>query len=701
MNKSDAKKRIAKLKREIDHYRYLYHVLDRAEISEAALDSLKHELAQLEQVFPDLVTPDSPTQRVGGQPLPEFSTVTHAVPMLSLNDVFSLAEVSEWETRLHKLLGANVHWEYYSEIKMDGLAMSLVYERGQLFHAATRGDGRVGEDVTMNVRTIAAIPLALPVAGDWEQIDKINRAHFSTTAWQEVGQLIKTKSFWQKIQSGRVEVRGEVYMKRQDFERMNRAAGHDGKIFANPRNAAAGSIRQLDPRVANSRPLSFYAYDLVTDLGQTTHEASHLLVLLLGFPVNPLNKFCPTLADVKKIYDEIGTKRDRLPYEMDGIVVNVNSMVLFNRLGVIGKAPRGAIAFKYAGVEATTKVVDIVVQVGRTGALTPVAVLEPVNVRGVTVTHATLHNADEVARLDVRIGDTVIVQRAGDVIPDIVRALPNLRTGKEKKFRLPKKCPVCGSIVVRRKVGGKDAGAILACSNPKCFAQHSRSLMHFVSRKALDIEGLGEKIIELLINEGLVKDAADLFILKEGDLMPLERFAEKSADNLIKSIVAARRISLARLVYALGIPHVGEQTAIDLAQQFGSFQKLRQATPVELEAVPEVGTIVATSLIEWFVDPAHQEMLARLLPRLTIMNPPPRSAGPLQGKIFVLTGTLAGMTREEAQEKIRNRGGKTSNSVSKDTHYVVAGEAAGSKYDKAKKLGVKILDEREFLGLLK
>ncbi|MBI4262626.1 NAD-dependent DNA ligase LigA, partial [Candidatus Uhrbacteria bacterium] len=613
MTKFAAKQRIEKLRTEIDYHRYLYHVLDRIEISDAALDSLKHELEQLETEFPDLVTIDSPTQRVGGAPLPEFTKVQHMVPMLSLNDTFNTEEVKEWETRLVRLLKNNpspgrrgegeVSGGYYAEIKMDGFSISLVYRDGILDHAATRGDGQTGEDVTMNVKTVEAIPLRFA-----------SSVPHDIALLPEYARLIS--SALTRAMKGVVEIRGEIVMTTSVFEGLNRLQEKRGEEkFANPRNAAAGSIRQLDPKIAASRKLDFYAFDLVTDLGQKTHEEAHLLARVLGCKVNPLSRYCADLDAVITYYQEIEKQRPKLPYWMDGIVVNVNDIAMFKQLGVAGKAPRGAIAFKYPAEEATTIVEDIQVQVGRTGALTPVAHLKPVHVAGSTVSRATLHNEDEIKRLDVRIGDTVIVQKAGDVIPDIVRVLPNLRTGKEKKFVMPTKCSICGSVVKKQEAKSKKQTDSVAsyCTNANCFAQQKERIIHFVSRKAFNIDGLGEKIVEQLLNEGLIRDAADLFELTVGDLLPLERFAEKSAENLVAAIAAARRQPLARFIYGLGIRHVGEETAIDCAQHFKTLQKLEDASSEELEAIRDVGPVVAASIHAWFQDKANQRFIARLL----------------------------------------------------------------------------------------
>ncbi len=673
MNPSDAKKRIARLKAEINHHRYLYHVLDRQEISDAAQDSLKHELAQLEEQFPQLVTPDSPTQRVGGKPLDEFKKVHHPVPMLSLVDAFSEEELIEWEKRNSKLVPTSVEFDYFAEIKMDGLAVALKYKNSVLIQAATRGDGKVGEDITQNVRTIEAIPLRL-------ETDKI------PTSLRESAER-------------EVEVRGEVYMTRKVLDELNREqAKKNLPTFANPRNAAAGSVRQLDPKITATRKLSFMAYDLVTDLGQKTHQQAHELMTLMGFRSGEYNEYCKSAEDVERYHEKIGKMRAKFPYWTDGIVVNVNDLKLFKQLGVVGKAPRGALAYKYPAEQATTIVEDIQVQVGRTGALTPVAHLKPVKVAGSTVSRATLHNIDEIERLGVRIGDTVILQKAGDVIPDIVQVLPNLRTGKEKNFKMPEKCPVCGSKVVRR------AGEVAYyCTNKNCYAKQQEGLAHFVSKTAFDIDGLGPKILEQLARADLVKNPSDLFDLKESDLETLERFAEKSAENLVGAIQASKKVTLARFIYALGVRHVGEETAIDLAQQFGSIQKIMQASQEEFNAIRDIGSVVAKSLFEYFKDKQNVKLVQKLLEKGIVIAHEVRQTKktPLSGKKIVVTGTLDNMSRDEAKARIRAAGGDWVSSVSKNTDFVVVGSEPGSKADKAKKLGVKILDETEFLKLLK
>lgn len=674
MDRLQAKKRIEKLRKVIEHHRYLYHVLDKPEISDAASDSLKHELKLLEDRFPDLVTADSPTQRVGGEPLKEFKKVRHAVPMLSLEDVFKEEEFHEWVLRLQKLLGIHAFPQMYAELKFDGLAISLVYEKGVLVRGATRGNGVIGEDVTQNIKTIESIPLRLDYHG--EAKPPFHGFHF------------------RNILSGKIEIRGEVIITKENFEKINREQKKKkGTLYANPRNLAAGSIRQLDPAITASRRLDFFAYGISTDIGQKKHSEEHELLARMGFKSDSYAKVLYSEKDVFAFMDFITHARERIPYTIDGIVITVNENAVYKKLGVAGKAPRGSIAFKFAPEEATTVIEDIIVQVGRTGAITPVAILKPVEIGGVTVSRATLHNEDEITRLGVKKGDTVIVGRAGDVIPDIRGVIDKLRTGKEKMFHMPHLCPVCGHKI-------KKDGAIHRCVNVKCPARHRENLYHFASRAAFDIDGLGPKIIDALLENSLIQDPADLFDLKEGDLVPLERFGEKSAHNLVQAIQARKKIDLPHFLMGLGILHVGEKTAYDLADIFGSIERIEKATIEELEAVPNIGSVVAYSVHEWFKNPYNKHILEKLLRHVSVTHSANKKSGKLKGKIFVLTGTLETMIRDEAKDRIRKLGGDVSTSVSKKTDYVVAGAEAGSKLDRAKKLGVTILSEEEFIKMI-
>ncbi len=657
---SDARERIEKLKKAINRYRYQYHVLNKLEISEEALDSLKHELKKLEDEYPELITPDSPTQRVAGEPLRGFKKITHRVPMLSLEDVFSEEEFSDWEKKILKILGASKSRELFAELKFDGLAVSLVYEDGVLNYAATRGNGKVGEEVTQNIKTIEAIPLRLE-----EEI------------------------------KGEIEIRGEVIITRKNFEKINREQEKRGEqIYANPRNLAAGSLRQLDPKITASRRLDFHAYDIVGDIGKGTHAKEHEILRELGFKTDSQAHIAKTPEDIFKFKEKIEREREKLEYEIDGLVIQVNDNAVFDKLGVAGKAPRGAIAFKFAPKEATTIVRDVLVQVGRTGKLTPVAVLDPVVVGGVTISRASLHNEEEIKRLGLKIGDTVIIGRAGDVIPDVRKVLKEFRRGKEKEFHMPAKCPVCGHRAERDK-----GGPLTFCQNKKCPAKHREGIYHFVGKNAFDIDGLGPKIVDVLLDQGLIQDAADIFDLREGDLSPLERFGEKSAENIVRAIHAKEKISLPRFLIALGILHVGEETAADLADHFGSLEKIREATLEEINNIENIGDIVAKSVCDWFRDPYNKRYLEKLLRRVGIEKYHQPSSK-LKGKIFVLTGSLETITRDEAKARIRKLGGKTSESVGKETDYVVAGDEPGSKLEKAQKLGVKIIDEKEFLKLI-
>jgi len=654
MTKQQAKKRIEKLKKVISHHRYLYHVLDKQEISDAALDSLKKELFDLEKEFPEFITSDSPTQRVSGKPLEKFKKVKHLKPMLSFNDAFSEKDMQEWVSRISKLLTKKEvsQIDFFCELKIDGLAIELMYENKDLKTGSTRGDGIIGEDITQNLKTIEAIPLRIE-------------------------------------DSEKLVVRGEVFIPKKEFERFK-------KTYANPRNLAAGSVRQLDPKVTASRSLDSFIYDLVTELGQKTHEEEHKLLKTLGFKTNHYNKYCKDLSEVFKFYKNVQKIREKIPYEIDGLVIIVNSNKIFEKLGVVGKAPKGAIAFKFPGRQATTIIEDIKVQVGRTGALTPVAYLKPVRVGGVIISRATLHNEDEIKRLKVKIGDTVIIERAGDVIPDIIKVLPKMRTGKEKEFKMPKLCPSCKSKVVKPK-----GEVVSRCSNQDCFAKKREYFHHFVSKASFDIEGLGKKIVDQLIEENLVSDPADLFELKQGDLLPLERFSEKSAENIVRAIQNKKEITLPKFIFALGIRNVGEETALDLAKHFFSLDKIEKAKILELENIQDIGLIVARSIYDWFRQKRNIEFLEKLKRVVRVKD---YELGikdkKLKGKTFILTGGLETMTRNEAKDKIRQLGGDISESVSKKTDYVVVGLEPGSKYDKAKKLGVKTINEKEFLNIL-
>ncbi len=662
MNKSEAKERITKLRSLISHHQYLYHTLDAPEISDAAYDSLVHELANLEKEFPDLAGTNSPTQRVGGQPLKQFQKVQHVARMFSLNDAFSQEDVEKWLERLANLDIKQVS-EFLCDLKMDGLAVELKYVDGQFVQGSTRGDGLIGEDITQNIKTIEAIPLELKGSP-----------------------------------KGELYIRGEVFLTKKEFARINKEQEKKGgKLYANPRNTAAGSLRQLDPAITASRKLNFYAYDLVGDDRKfKTKKEKYDALNEWGIKTNPNSQVVSSAQEIQNFRDHWEKGREKLDYELDGIVVSINNLQLYERAGFVGKAPRGGIAYKFTPREAKTVVEDIQVQVGRTGTLTPVAHLRPVQIGGTTVSRATLHNMDEIKRLGVKIGDTVMVGRAGDVIPDILSVLTELRTGQEKDFHLPKKCPVCNTPIK------KDAGQVASyCPNTDCPARQRETIYHFCSRNALNIDGVGPAIVDALMDAGLVQDYADLFTLKVEDIQNLDRFAEVSSANVIKAIAERKEVPLSRFVYALGILHVGEETARVLAQHFHTLDKISSATEEELTTVEDVGPVVAHSIIEWFKQPYHRNILKKFEKAgVNVLSDKGAPKGKLHSQTFVLTGTLETMSREEAGQRIRALGGKVSSSVSKETSYVVAGSEPGSKYDRAKKLGVKIMNEKEFLELI-
>jgi len=654
MTKEQAKKRIKKLKEVISRHRYLYHVEDRQEISQEALDSLKHELWQLEQQYPELVTSDSPTQRVAGKALEGFKKVEHKVPMLSIEDIVSEKELADWENYI-KRISKEEKFEYFCEPKVDGFAVSLIYKKGVLNIGSTRGDGKVGEDITQNLKTIESIPLRLP---------------------ESVKEL---------------EVRGEVYMDKKAFEKLNKELGEK---YANPRNLAAGSIRQLDPKIAASRPLKFLAYDLISDLGQKKHSEEHQILRKLGFR-SEKGRICQDISCIVNYWREIAKKRETLAYQIDGVVVVINNNELFKNLGVAGKSPRAIRAFKFSPKQATTKILDIKVQTGRTGAVTPIAHLKPVKVEGVTISRATLHNADQIKRLGVKIGDTVVIERAGDVIPAVAKVLKELRTGEEKSFTFPKTCPQCSTKLVR-----PENEVVWRCPNPNCPARKREFLYHFVSRKAFNIDGLGPKIIDQLVEENLLSGAADLFELKEGDLIPLERFAEKSAKNIVSALEKSKKITLARFIYSLGIRHVGEETAIDLAERFASLEKFKEASERDLESIPDIGPETAKAIYAWLRQKKNQQLIGNLLKSGVKIFSRKKETSKLQGLTFVITGSLNNLSREEAKDKIRSLGGNVTENVSKKTDYLVSGTQPGTKLAKARKLGVKIIDEKIFLKIL-
>ncbi len=671
MSKQGDKARIGKLRELINDYRYHYHVLDESIMSEAAADSLKHELSQLEAAHPELITPDSPTQRVAGAPIKGFTQREHSARMLSLNDAFDESEVKAWQERIVKLLPQSAKLEYFADVKMDGLACAVVYEDGVLQMAVTRGDGFVGEDVTANVRTIESVPLSLR----------------------------KDKRYAGFLQ-GRTEVRGEIVMYKDDFKRLNEKRAKAGKpLFANPRNTAAGTIRQLDPQLVAERPLHFRAYDLLRsrDADIPTYDYAYKVVHALGFLINTQAKIFKSVDELMRFAKQWETKRQDLPYNTDGLVIKVNDRQLYGRLGVVGKAPRGAVALKYAAEQATTKVKDIFISIGRTGTATPVAMLEPVVIAGSTVQMATLHNEGEVKRKDIRAGDTVIVHKAGDIIPEVIEPLVKLRDGSEKPFVMPKRCPECNTKLVKYKA----EDAAWRCPNRSCPSRSWKRVEHFASKSALDIEGLGEKNVIALLQAGLVKDQAGIYTLKEEDVIKLDRFAEVSAKKLVEAIQAKKNPPFSRFLYGLGIRHIGTQTAIDLANHFRTIEKLAEATIEGLSAVEGIGEVVAEAVVEWFSEPRNEELLKKFQKHGVWPEPVKRVGGKLSGKSFVVTGTLESMGRDQAAERIRALGGTFQSSVGKDTDYLVVGANVGaSKLTKAAKLGTKQLNEDEFLGLL-
>ena len=660
----DVRARYEKLKELINHHRVQYHVYDREEISQAALDSLKHELSQIEAAHPSLITPDSPSQRVAGAPLPQFKKVPHKVPQWSFHDAFTSDDMREFDARVQRFLDGEVP-TYLCELKIDGLKVVLEYEKGILKTAATRGDGTVGEDVTHNIRNIESVPLSL-----MRPVDII--------------------------------VEGEVWMSERGLEKLNEMRAREGQpLFANPRNAAAGSIRQLDPRIAAARELDVFIYDVARTSDEFPPTQADELTYLkqLGFKVNAHSRVAASIDEVIGFWEEWKKKGRKQAYWIDGVVVKVNERRYEEQLGYTGKAPRFAIAFKFPAEQVTTVVEDIVLQVGRTGVITPVAHLSPVAVAGTVVSRATLHNEDEIRRLDVRIGDTVILQKAGDVIPDIVQVMKELRTGKEKSYVWPSHVPECGGDGRIERVPG---AAAWRCVNKDSFAIIRRRFYNFVGKGALNIDGLGKKTIDLLLEKGLVQHYDELFTLTEGDLLPLPGFAEVSAQKTIAAIKkGAKDVPLSRFIVGLSIPHVGEETAIILAQEYKTIDALMAAQADELRLVSGIGEIVAEAIVEWFALKRHQALVMRLKQVITLTTERHgRTTRKLSGKTFVLTGTLATMTRDEAKERIRSQGGDVSSSVSKKTSYVVAGESAGSKLDDAQELGVQVLSEDEFVRML-
>ncbi len=659
--------RIDQLREQLNRYSYLYYVLDNPEIPDSEYDRLYRELQQLEQKYPDLVTPDSPTQRVGELPLESFTQVTHRVPMLSLDNVFSEDELEAFFKRVNDRLELDEEPDINAEPKLDGLAVSLIYEDGLFIQAATRGDGATGENVTQNVKTIHSVPLRL------------------------MGKGIP----------GLLEVRGEVFMPREGFNKLNKRALENGdKTFVNPRNAAAGSLRQLDPKITASRPLAFYCYSTgAVERGDLPNTQDSVLLQLQkwGLPVCPEIKLIKGIKDCISYYETIQRQRDDLPYDIDGVVYKVNKLALQNRLGFVARAPRWAIAHKFPAQEEVTYISNVDFQVGRTGAITPVARLQPVFVGGVTVSNATLHNMDEIERKDVRIGDKVFIRRAGDVIPEVVRVVPGSRKRNVKKIKLPEHCPVCGSDIERieGEAAARCTGGLI------CKAQRTEAIKHFASRKAMDIDGLGDRLVEQMVESGLIETVVDLFRLKVDEIAGLERMGQKSAENLIAAIDNSRKPALAKLIYALGIREVGEATARSLASSFGNLQVIMDTDEDVLQQIQDIGPIVAKHITHFFAQAHNQQVIKQLLKEIDIQLPEVnKDKQVLSGKTFVITGTLSEMTRDEAKERLLSAGAKVSGSVSAKTDYVLAGDKAGSKLARAEKLGVEVIDEARLRELL-
>jgi len=667
--KQSIKKQINSLRDEIRRHEDLYYLEENPEISDQEYDDLLEKLRKLEAQHPELITPDSPTQRVGGRPAEGFPEFVHRRPMLSLDNSYNIDELRAFDARCRKLAGGQP-FEYVAELKIDGLSLAVHYENGVFVRGVTRGDGFRGEDVTSNVRTIRSIPL------------KLND---------------RTKKV-----ANEIEVRGEAYLSRKVFEKINREREEAGEPrFANPRNAAAGTLRQLDPAISARRRLGMFAYDVLAGERKafTTHQEALNWLEKAGLRVNPHRALCKSIDEVIDFCNGMEAKREELDYEIDGVVVKVNSTAMQEEFGATGKAPRWAVAYKYAARQATTRVNDILVSVGRTGALTPVAMLEPVPLGGVTVSRSTLHNEDEIRRLGLKIGDWVLIERGGDVIPKVLKVIESKRTGKEKSFKMPTACPVCEGRVSR-----PEGEAVSRCIAADCPAQLIGRLFHFASRRAMRIEGLGEALADQLIERELVKDVADLYSLTLDDLVSLERMAKKSATNVLNQIDASKSRDLSNLIYGLGIRHVGERTAGILAREFGSLEKLTRATVEELDAVHEIGLTMAESIHDWFADPGNARLCERLhdagVQTELEKAAQPSEAQTLAGKIFVLTGTLPNTTRDEATALIEARGGRVTSSVSKKTDFVLAGAEPGSKFDKANQLGVKVIDEDEFRSML-
>ncbi len=665
MENGKARERIEELRALLEHHRVLYHVHDAPTIADEVYDSLMRELSVLEEQYPQFDSPLSPTKRVGGHVLDKFEKVTHTIKQWSFDNVFNFEELTAWEERNLTLLKKSDITDvpsYVVEMKIDGLKVVMTYVDGELVRAATRGDGEVGEDITENIKTVKAIPLVLP--------EKVS-----------------------------VTVIGEAWMKKKDLVRINKEREKDGlPLYANTRNLSAGTLRQLDPKIVATRNIQIYSYDI--EGGDFATQEEELLALeKYGFLVNPDRKVCKNLNEIQVFYDSWVTKKDKQDYGIDGLVIKMNERTLWDTLGYTAKSPRGGIAYKFPAEVVATELLAITCQVGRTGAITPVAELKPVLLAGSTVARATLHNEDEIRRLDVRVGDTVSLRKAGDVIPEIFDVIKELRPKNAKAYVMPAECPECGSVLVKESLG-KTESAAWYCKNDECPAKHLEGLTHFVSKKGMNIDGLGEKIVETFHDIGLITDAASIYDLKKEDIAPLEGFGEKSADNIIASIESSRTVSLHRFIYSLGIRHVGEQTAKDISKHFRTFERLRQAEVGELSHVEGVGEKVAEALVSYFKNPKSHELVDKLLTYLTITHEEVAPDGKLFNKTFVITGTLPTLSRDEAKKLIEDNGGKVASSVSSRTSYLLAGENAGSKYDDAQKYRISIVSEEEFKNML-
>ena len=719
MNKQEAKNRIEKLKKEIEFHRYNYHVLDKESLSPEALDSLKAELFKLENLFPEYISPDSPTQRVSGKALDKFDKVNHIIPMISLFDAFSEEDMIAWKKRNENVYKKEIDSDYYCELKLDGLALSISYDKGIFSQAATRGDGKTGEDVTLNAKTISSLPLKLSTV---KKSDLISIGIDAKDA----------ETIINLIESGKIQIRGEAIMRKSVFARINKNNQKNNKaLLANTRNAVAGSIRQLDSGITASRELDFYPYDIILIEDDSPVKRASLiktraiadnLSFLLGFKTLKDNYLANSLEDIFSYYRKIEKKRDSLDFEIDGLVVKYNNLQTWDELGVVGKAPRYMMAYKFSAEQAVTKIVDVKWQVGRTGTLTPIAVLEPVSVGGAVISRSTLHNFDEISRLDLRINDTVVIERSGDVIPKVISVLKDLRNGKEAKIMYPKFCPMCEGNVEKLK-----NEVAYRCLNRNCYAVNLRKISHYASKSAIDLDGLGPKVIEQFLELGLIKDVADLYSIKKEDLLSLERFGEKKADNVLKTISSRKKINLANFIFALGIRHVGEETASMLAEEYVKRNGVENAETkdaivnIEISDIinfyshynhedylklEDVGPIMAQSLADYWQDEHNLAILNKLSNsgvNLYVKNNLTNDSKineKIKGKSFVLTGSLTSLTRQQAKDRIKAGGGKIMSDVSAKTDYLILGSEPGSKYEKAKKLKVEIMDEKKFKELI-